>query len=313
MGKEYTNGPIWLDTGGGGQYIATDSTNIAGGVEASDNGSGSLYAHGEAITGQQPTFNVSSRSLDSVFDNIGLTGACVGSAFSIASVRLYQRNLTNCQSGAASHRYNSMPNGLLRLGALSANRGEDASVTILGDAITNSTGTTAPLGASEGVSFPALGVIDVNRFTLGLITVNGVAYDEIDALSIEFGVSITTKRPKLARIWPQSVGVLMVRPTITLTGRDASKITNTLLAAGGEAAAHANTKIRFKKRSSSAAFVPDGNAEHINITANGLHLPDNVLSASGTSEASSSTTLMATFDITNAPVVISTGVAYSEA
>lgn len=310
MGKEYTVGPVSLTTSGPTETAyAVDSASWTSNAEYSDNNSGSIYAEGQAITRVSPVGNLSTRALASWFDAVGLNGQCIGSGQTVTQLNQYWRNMLNCQSGAAVHLTDYVTAGLIRLGTLSASRGEDATLSLIVDALTD--GTNAPVRRdNSSVTLPT--TIVSQRFTLGLVTIAGTDYDEIDSVSLDFGVQTTPKLPKAGQIWPQSLGVSVVRPVLTITGRDANAITTALMQAGAEAATHANSVVRLKKRSSPGAFVADGTSEHIEITLAGLHIPTEYLNAAANSLGTETAILAASYDGTNAPAVIDTTATYSE-
>lgn len=304
MGREYVNAPFEL-TSGSPATILADSIDIAFGAEASDSGSGDQYAQALTVTGVQPTASVTTRDLEAVFDNVGINGQCVGSGKAITGFGYYARNAENCNSGALSHLKYSSTTGLLRLGSLTASRGEDTRLSLLFDALSD--GTNAPLDLATGATLPTSP--SSRRYTLEDITIAGVSMVEVDSVSLDFGVATTTKRPALGSLWPVSLGVSTIRPVLTLSGRELEKVTDALMAAGAEAATHANTSIKFAERASPSGFVSDVTTTHVTLTLYGLHVPQTPLSASGGGEAQFTTTLIAGDDGSNAPVVISTGVA----
>lgn len=304
MGNEYTNAPIEL-TGGSPSTILIDSLDLPFGADASDNGSGSQYAQSIAVTSVLPTASFSTRDLEAVFDNIGLTGQCVGSGKAITAFGYYLRNLENCNSGSLSHLKYTSGKGLLRLGALSASRGEDATISVAYDALSD--GSNAPVQLATGATLPTSP--SGRRYTLGSVTIDGTSFVEVDSISLDFGVSTTTKRPALASMWAESIGVSTIRPVLTLSGRELEKVTNTVLTNGGIEAQHIDTTIELVERDTPAGYYADAATTHISLTLYGVWVPDTVVSASGGGEATHTARLIAGDDGSSAPVVITTGTA----
>lgn len=307
MGKDYALGPLAITVSGPTTTsIALESANWNAGVELTDNRSGSIYSEGLAVTGYEPVGDFTTASLGAVLDAIGLAGACIHETNGpITNVQQYWRNLTNCLSGSLSHERTSVQRGLARLISLSAQRGQDATISARVDAATD--GTNAPIAKATGVSLPS--TVVATRYELAGITMGGVTYDEIGTLDIQFGVGITDKLPAYGNVTPSAFGVNEIKPRATLTGRDVSKITNALLAAAAAGATHANTTFLFKKRGvNGASWVANNVAEHIAMTMAGIYIPEVIGSGSGTGSASSSLVLMSHNDGTNAPWIVDTTV-----
>lgn len=310
---EYTIGAVEIfDDVPTGYAMNLTSLDLSSGAEASDDGAGELYATGQSLTGFAPVASFTTKNLAALLGLVGLNGQCIGqSGEALTQADIYSRKLETCKSalGATPHMRHRVTTGLLRLGTLSMPRGGDATLSAMLDTFTD--GTNAPVGETDGVALPT-GIIST-RYTLGLSEIAGVLFQEIDSIELAFNVGISDKSPRLGAIWPDSAGVLTVRPVLTLRGRDLSRVKSTLIKLGANQALHTNTTIQLIKRATGTSFVPFPTAEHIAITLAGLVVPETLVSSSAGGRATNEIVLAAAFDGTNAPVLINTAIAYNAA
>jgi hypothetical protein len=301
MAKHYTLGCFSLNDGATSTHIGATSIDGSLGVEISGNDSGSIYEEFQAITRQHPTFSITTKNIKTVLGFIGITGQCVGEDFDIEYVDIIHRQMADCQNvlGGTPHIQDRVSQGLLTLGSLSADRGSDAVLSIMLDALTD--GVNAPVSRTDGVALPS--PIIAERFTLGLPAIAGATFPEIESVSIEFGVIKTDITPQLGSIWTDSIGVLRVLPRVTFRGRDLSKVTDALIQAGASEATHVNTVIQLIARENAGKFEDFADPEHIAITVAGLVVPESLGSASSNQRSTTTLTLAASTDGINAPVL----------
>lgn len=308
---EYTVGCLTVVESGAPDvttHLGLTQVDYTTGAEVSGNDSGSLYEEFYAVTGFAPVANLTSKAVAELLGMIGINGVCVGADKPIEQVDVISRKMETCQTalGSTPHIRDRCTTGLLRLGNLTASRGQDATLSVILDTFTD--GTNGPVARTDGVAMPS--PLTVERLTLGQLAIAGVVYPEVESVSIDFGVSISEKTPALGFIWPESAGVLTVRPILTLQGRDLSKVTANLMAFSANEAAHTNTKIQLIRRANAGAFASFASTVHTSITMAGLVVPDNLVSASANSRGTHTLRVMGHFDGTNAPVIVNTAVAY---
>lgn len=308
MGKQYTLGCFTITTGSGSTHHGATNIDFPLNVEVSGNDSGSTYEEFPALTRVSPSATISTKNIAAVLDAVGLLGTCVGSTFPVTQFDVLTRRMSDCQTSLSGtpHIRDRVSNGLLTLGSLTADRGADATISFMLDAITD--GSNAPVSRTDGVALPT--PVVAQRYTLGLPAISGATFPEIESVSIDFGISKTDMTPQLGAIWPDSVGVLQARPVITFRGRDLSKVTNALIAAGADDATHVDTVIQLIARENAGAFEAFGDPAHITITVAGLVVPESLVSASANQRATTSLRLLATYDGTNAPVLFDTSSTY---
>ena len=274
----------------------------------SDDG-GEIYDESLSLTGYAPVANFSTKTLDVLFGAIGLQGECVGpSPALVKQVDVIVRRLKTCKdalSGTPHIRYRN-PLGLLRLNGLSMDRGGDAVASAILDMLTD--GSNAPLAVTDGVALPTPRL--TRQFTLGKALIAGVLFDDIDGADVSFNVTTTSKEPAMGDITPDEIGVLKVRPVLTLRSRDLTRIKAGLIELTGKAGTHLNCLLQLIRRKNSGIFEDFADPVHINITLNGLVVPDSILNASGQSRATNSIKMMTSFDGTNAPIVFDLAATY---
>lgn len=302
MGKQYTLGCVSLYNGGGSPtHISASSVSIDANTQVSGNDSGSFYEEFQSVVGFDPTVSVTSKCVGELLSWIGLTGQCVGAGFDVTRFDVITRRIADCQNalGGTPHILDRFDTGLLTLGSLGADRSGDAQLTVMFDAITD--GANAPISRTDGVALP--GTIVAERYALGLPAFGGVTFPDTENWSLEFGITKTEKSPSLGSIWTDSIGVLTVRPTLTIRNRDISKLTDALLEAASASTTHLNTKLQLIARKNAGAYEDFGAPLHIGITIAGLLTPQNIMNAASNQRATNELRLSASYDGTNAPIL----------
>lgn len=302
MGKQYTLGCISLyDGASAATHISASSISIDANTQVSGNDSGSFYEEFQSVVGFDPTVSVTSKCVKELLSWIGLAGQCVGPAFDVTRFDAITRQIADCQNALSGtpHIRDRFDDGLLTLGSLGADRSGDAALSVMFDAITD--GTNAPITRTDGVALPS--PVIAQRYALGLPAFGGVTFPDTENWSLDFGVSKTEKSPSLGSIWTDSIGVLTVRPTLTIRNRDISKLTQALLAAASDSASHADTKLQLIARENAGSYQDFGDSVHIGITIAGLLTPQNILNAASNQRATNELRISASYDGTNAPIL----------
>lgn len=303
MGKQYTLGCLSLFDGSGDPtHISGSSISIDSGIEVSGNDSGSFYEEFQSVIRFDPTVNVTSKCVRELLSWVGLNGQCVGTGFDITKMDVITRRIADCQNplDGTPHIRDRFENGLLTLGSLGVDRQGDASLTMVLDAITD--GSNSPIARTDGVALPT--PVVAQRFAMGLPAFGGVTFPDTENWSLEFGLTKTEKSPGLGSIYTDSIGVLTVRPTLTIRNRDISKLTNALLEAVASSATHLNTKLQLIARKNAAAYEDFGDPVHVGITIAGLLTPQNILNAASNQRSTNELRISASTDVSgNAPIL----------
>lgn len=291
------------------------SINIPPGIESQGDDAGLLYEQSRSITSIMPEPSWTTKSLRQALTIAGVNGFCYG-ATNVGNVdgthpglEIYGRRLEDCQNpdpGSEDAVYTSDA-GLILLQSLSADRGQDVTLTMMAHCLSDS--GSAPLAPAYDADIPTSFVEE--QFTLGHFMVAGQGFTEEGmSVSVDFGITTTDKLPGLGDVYPYSVGVRMVRPVITISARDPTLVADAKLALTGTSCTHANTKFQFRKRADRSTLVAAGTSQHVLMTAYGMVIPDELFSGSGNADVTNSFQIMCMDDGTNAPIVFNASTTY---
>lgn len=285
---------------------AITDLNVDLGTETASDDSGSLYDETRSIVRQYPTISLTTKAIAGSIDLWGIPGTCIDGTPTLVA---YGNVLGDCNNPPLStdNAMYTVNRGLVSIGSLSAARGEDATLTWMVDAITD--GVNQPiLPDYDGNTLPTS--LAKGQWTIGAISIGDLVLTDIASISLDFGVQKTQKTPALGSIWPDSIAVRKVQPTLTVSVFDIRFWHDSLLPSLGKVALHADTIIQLKKRANLTTFVADGTAEHITFTMGGIILPTNVFSGSGNGEAAGTIIVQGVHDGTNVPVTVDTTTIY---
>lgn len=303
MGKNYSGGVV--------QFTLLDASTIAipAAISAPANAvvqgddEGELYDRSLSLVGFAPVYTFTVKNIAAALDVIAVIGQCVGTGLAITGVSMYYRRLTDCQTvlSGTPHIKDVVSTGLLVLSGQQASRGGVASLTFTLYAISD--GTNPPVVRTDGVALPA--TILTAQYTLGAFSAAGIEYAEVDSVSEAYNIGVDVD-PALGLIWPTNVAVRTIRPVRTFTGRDLSKVTNGLLAAGFDNPVHADTKFQLIKLVNAGSFDSFGSSVHILQTMAGMLVPEDIVSIAANQRATHSCRIIGSFDGTNSPIIIDT-------
>jgi len=280
------------------------------GTEVTSDDSGTLYDEVVSMVRQMPDARLITKSIAQWLTYIGLAGYCIASDGSHPGLRLYCSVLNDCKNPPAATdnlRY-TIAKGLVILGQLQANRGQDATLTFMVHALSD--GTNAPIsGTYTGITLPTVSTHE--QFELGACKFGNVTLSDLASLTIDFGVQITAKTPEMGSVWPESIAVRKIQPIVTLSGFNPTVLDNTLIPLAGKQASHAQTILQLKKRAAYSTFVADGTAQHIRLTVNGMAYVPQAFSGSGNAEVSSQIIVRGVHDGTNVPILFNLASTYT--
>lgn len=307
------------------QFVTTDlnsgaAINIGGvtqlgvstGTETLSDESGDIYDETRSIVKQNPTASWSTKAISTMLSTVGLAGYCILSDGSHAGVRLYCKALGDCKSppGATDGARYTFPYGLVVLNQLTARRGQDAQLSCQLYGITD--GTNAPIsGIYTGLAFPAVSAILKQQLVLGRCKVGGIVLPDLDEVTIRFGCQMTRYTPEMGGIWPDSIAVRKVQPTITFRSFDPTILADVKIALAGIQGAHANTLIQLKKRVNYSTFELNASTVHTAFTANGIVTVPDAISASGNAESTTMAVMNCIHDGTTVPITYSVATTYN--
>lgn len=261
--------------------------------------SGGVYPSFVSLVTQNPGINTTTHAIAAALGLVGVAGAAIAGAG--VSAYAYAHAAGATRGGASLHKKYTFNAGMQVLRTLSCEHGKDAQLTL--DTLGIYDGTHDPIVLAELQSVPTL--TDLERFTLGPITIGGIALTGVRRVEIDFGVSAAVEGSD-GDVWPTFVSIDTIKPMITIRGIDPHwlKDTGGFLLEGG-AATHANTAIYLRKRAIGGTFVADATAEHVLLTACGMAVVDTPFDAGG--EAGETELKLTCYhDGTNIPIIIDT-------
>lgn len=269
-----------------------------------DVSSGQLFPRFVSIVAGKPAASFTSFAVGQAIDVSGVRGKDIA-VMSGTKVTLFAQKIaaTGQPLAGSVHRKFVVGKGLLVPGSISGDHQGNYAMT-LEVAPISPDGIVAPIIESDTVALPSDAAND-RRFALGKVTLGGVVLPKVRSVQINFGISATTEGAD-SDLFDTESYISGIAPTITLKGIDLEWLKSTSIPRLGKAGVHADTTIYLRRRLLYGGFVPDGTAEHVKITADGLIVIDEPMDASGAAPAEVSATMHCRFDGTNDPLVINT-------
>lgn len=168
------------------------------------------------------------------------------------SIPFQKRSNQATFAGSSAHDKITAANGLVI--PVSASVSQDGNATFDLETIIRSTNGTNPITISSGQSLSSQAFNAL--WTLGPVSVNGTAIEEVVSARINYGITVEVKRFGGLN-FPQRVYITMRRPSIDLTFHDFAELQ-------GFAAAHTvmTGAIVFFRKRSGASFVADDTTGH---------------------------------------------------
>jgi len=277
-----------------------------GDAVAGEQTDGEVYPQLSTVNASGPGATFATLSLSQALGLCGLGGRAITQA-PAEEITLYDRLHLDggSRAGGSTNRSFEFLNGILIPRTLSVDHQGNGSISYELTS-TSVDGSTSPLTISEAVALPALPDVD-DRYTLGPLTIGGVAIDSVKSFSLDFGLQVVPEGGD-STIFPTFVSIRAGVPTLTWSGIDATWFSAAKVPLLGLAGTNANTIQYLRKRSPGGTFVADVTAEHISIAANGIATVS-TLSGQTNSPKTVSIQLRTNQDPSNSPVLISTEVA----
>lgn len=292
---------------GTAQLPASD-TQVEHGLDVQNEpSSGNVFSRFASIRAGKPGASWTSFAVGRALDVTGVTGANIA-VLSATGINLFAQKIADTGQPLAGsvHRKYAIGAGLVVPVSISGDHQGNYAIKLEAAPISPD-GIIAPIIESDSQAVPATPADDT-RFTLGAVTLGGVLLPRVRSVEINLGISVTTEGGD-SDIFDTEAWIQSIVPTITIKGIDPEWLNAANIPRLGKAGTHANTKLYLRKRLRHGTFVPDGTAEHISITADGLIVVDTPLDANTGSPAETSVTMHCTFDGTNTPLVIDTSAA----
>lgn len=291
---------------------------VLGGIIRSNLSIGSEYTQ-EATDGepwsrianmvaQKSVGTFATRHLTTAIDEFGLFVKVDGQVNSGFTFFQQKQEAGGHRTTGANHRSKALKNGMIVPMRLSADHQGDAEIEY--QVFATYDGTNAPIVVAENVTLPAV-TSDYERFALDEnCDIGGVTVQGVRRLELDFGYEIEQVAADSDR-WPGIVRIKQGLPTLSLTGIDPKWLSASAFQITSNLATHANTAIFLRKRQTevSDGFVLDATTDHIKITAAGSVDVEEGFDANGNELGETSLRVLGTYDATNTPFVLTTGIA----
>lgn len=257
----------------------------------------SLISH--AVGGGFETYAVAK-----AIDAIGLQPLCIATATE-PGVTFYLQKFDQCGSAAASgHRSLLISSGMVVPRRISVDHQGHARISV--DVVVAKESANNAIVISDAATLPTLSGGGV-RWTLGSITVGGVALSDYTSVEIDLGNTVSTRGTQ-SDVFDTYVEVAHHAPTITISGIDPTWFKESGgVPIAGLACTHANTKIHLRKRDTDGqGFIADGTAEHIKFTCKGVAAIQSSHAGQMHSFTSTSLVIRGMYDGTDDPIEVDT-------
>jgi hypothetical protein len=213
-----------------------------------------------------PMVSFSTRAVAAALAVCGISGLAVTSPPAI----LYFQQLDDLgtrESGSV-HLTGTVNRGLLVPRTLRAAQGEEAVLSF--DLFCLYNGTLLPIVWAASAAL-AGDVGSAEAFTVGPVSINGAALDNVQEITVDFGIQVRTGS-KDGEAYPRDASILVRRPTITVRTTDLS-VLQSLDVAGAKQGA-TDSVVYFRKLDRLGTRVADATAEHVKIAIDdGLIVP----------------------------------------
>lgn len=295
-------------TSGASVVVPLSRLSPSNNIVTAPDGSGGYFDLVRSVVSHFPVFEAETEAIPSMLALIGANGQCLLPAGALRTMAVHWERKTDCVSGAAgatSHPRILIDAGLVSPLSITASTGTNARLSFRCDPIKD--GVNDPFVLST-TALPTGEVLD--QYTLGAVRIGNVVLQDTQEATIDFGLE-TEKTPALGSVHPETISVRKARPRATITGRDMSKIDAAAIPILGKSGTHANTEFWFRKRLAGGTFVDTATTEHFKITIAGFLYPESPGEGSGDANAQTRYVVEGVYDGTNAPLIITTGIAFT--
>lgn len=212
-----------------------------------------------ALMGQAPKVTWTTSALARALAKIGIGGYAIDD--DDQAVFFLQAMVEGgSRAGATSHLKITLNEGIQVPRTLQA--AQNGIATIGYEAFSTYDGTNDPIVLLTDQSLTGSPTVD-ELFTVGPVVLNGTLLDDIQEITVDFGIGELIKSAN-GQVWPEFSGIMGRQPTITIRTGDALVINTTGLA--GTAQDATDSLVYFRKLKEGASRVADNDAEHIKIS-----------------------------------------------
>ena len=263
---------------------------------------GEAYARFIALYGQKVAPAFETLQVAKALTNCALSGLKISAATVGTGLTTYQKKIAEggIRTSGANHDTHNFKEGLLYPTGIEVDHQGDARITY--DLCCTYDGTNNPVVIAVNQNLPTPPT-DLERFTLGPLTLGNVAFAQHTGYSINFGIKVNAEGAE-SDIWDTYCWIDTVEPTITIRGIDKKWFDAAAIPLTGLVMTQANTKLYLRKRAAGGTYVADGTAEHIKMTMAGVATVETAWEAGPTGKGTVSIKLDTNWDGTNLPIVI---------
>lgn len=248
---------------------------------------GDAYPQAQALISQTHEGSVTTTSLKSVLDTIGLTGKCIRSDGSHAGAQMFAQKHDSCSASgraASGHISKTYNNGHLLIDSINGSGRSAVESQLMAHGI-SSDGVTRPYDTSTSATLPA--TIDLQQFVIGKPTILGTVINYVESVNVSYNTEIE-KTDDAGSIWPTDYSIVKVSPVVELTVRS-PELYGTTFPEGGQRT-NSDTVLRYIQRvleqadeanSENSAFKQFDANHHILGQLNGLVTVTQDYSAAG--------------------------------
>lgn len=273
---------------------------------------GSFYTRFISLLTQDSKIKFTSYAIDQIIALTGLIGMAFGTGKTYTSIELFFAcyDKYGVFMSGGSHVSVTMTAGFLSWNTINTQTNQDTEIECEIFALDPDVGTTLPITVATGVSLPTTVPADDTRFSMKSATIGGISLTCIQSININANRTIEFRRCG-SDIYSKSLRSSPVKPTIAINVQDPQALSAAKIPFKRKVCAHANTSIFLRKRFDSQVDIGyelDATTVHIKLTAAGVARCGNHQS-SVPDPGNTSLTLTTIDDGTNAPIVVTTGVA----
>ncbi len=240
----------------------TPSFTLSGGIIG-----GNVYSSFKGIAGCKVAGTVSTKDFASAWAVHGFPGVAITSVGS-NTLKLYAIKLLDggTRTSGSVHRLYTINKGIFYPVSTRASHQGPLEHT-MGIAMVYD-GTNAPFVESDTAAAQTT-VTDNVEFTLGPISIGGVAHTQVRDVNFDWGVGVETFGGD-SDIYDTMGCITTVSPKATIRGVSIDWVKAAGIPLTGKACTSANTKIYFRKRADGGSFVANETAQHISVVIDGL-------------------------------------------
>lgn len=273
------------------------SVGIPLGIETgADASSGEPYPRHRFFRSQRPRPTFDTLDINVALGVVGTMGVSISDLSGGVDLYAQQKQHGGIHASGSVHRKYSISQGMVVPTSLNCQHQQDASLSC--EVVATYDAVNDPIAITDSAAVPG-GLSACDLYTLGPVSIEGVALTELNSVQIDFGVTVTTEG-KQSEIWDTIAFISEVKPRITLTGKSVEWFKSTNVPILGKDLTHASTSIQLYKRGPNNTLVTGKT-----LTVAGLAMIDNALQATGQASADATMILEAKYDGTNDPITIS--------